>query len=52
MGSRHATRDIGCAGVAAGCLREGVVEAVDRPAIASGEQMSIDGQGKAGGVMA
>jgi hypothetical protein len=47
--SRSVPRDVGCAGVADGCLREGVFEAIDRPPIAPGEQMPIDGQGKGRG---
>src|SRR4030095_760069 len=51
-GNRRGERDVGCAGVTAGCLRKGVVEAVYRPAIAPGKQVTIDGQGNARGVMA
>lgn len=47
-GNRRGERDVGCAGVTAGCLRKGVVEAVYRPAIAPGKQVTINGQGKAG----
>ena len=43
---------MGCARVAAGCLCDGVIEAVHSPTIAAGQQVPIDGQGKAGGVMA
>jgi len=49
-GNRRGERDVGCAGVTAGCLRKGVVEAVYRQAIAPGKQVTINGQGKAGGV--
>jgi hypothetical protein len=47
-GNRLGERELGCAGVTAGCLRKGVVEAVYRPGIAPGKQVTISGQVKPG----
>lgn len=47
-GNRRGERELGCAGVTAGCLRKGVVEAVYRPGIAPGKQVTINGQVKPG----